>query len=215
MIKLTKIYKDLIKENLLGEEYSNGILYGYHVTTNNDETLDAIKNNGFSIGSGDMEGRGFYAFYDLDRAAGYSSKDGATNRIIKFKISDMSKILILDIDLAKEILGSENYHIHMQLDKIFTIEKCYSDCKKVTTDLYPTIDDYINRLLEIEKTYYATVGAEFFTMHTLDFESSVNVINYGQYGLQYRINDIEIAKPIGYYDLKPFEKSIINYTEFK
>jgi len=211
--KSKHIIKPLLSK-YLNEEYNtdNKKLYGYHVTGNNPKILEKIKDNGFYIGPGNMEGQGFYSFYNLDRACGYSSKEGVTNRIIKFEVIDISKILILDMDIAKEILGN-NYHIVNQLDKMFGLDYCYSDYKK-TGGYLPTKEDYINELYKIEDIESRYVGAEFFTMHSLVFESSVNVLNYGAYGIQFRINDVEIAKPIGYYDLEPFTKNIIKYENF-
>jgi hypothetical protein len=211
---MKNLIKQLLRETLFSEEYdaTTKKLYGYHVTGSHPETLKSIIANGFRIGPGQMEGRGFYAFYLLERASGYSSKEYITNRIIKFEITDLSKILILDMDVAKEILG-DKYHIANQLDKMFGLDYCYEDTRKITHDYFPTKEDYIKELYKIENMESRGIGPEFFTMHSLDFESSVNVINYGVYGLQFRINDVEIAKPIGYYDLEPTTKNILKYTD--
>jgi hypothetical protein len=211
---MKNLLKHLLRENIFSEEYDAGTkkLYGYHVTGSHPETLKSIKTNGFRIGPGQMEGRGFYAFYLLERACGYSSKEYVTNRIIKFEISDLSKVLILDMEVAKEVLGND-YHIANQLDKMFGLDYCYEDCKKIYYDSFPTKEDYVKELYRIEEMQTRDIGPEFSTMHTLVFENSVNVINYGSYGLQYRINDVEIAKPIGYYDLERTTKNIIKYTD--
>jgi hypothetical protein len=203
------LIKKLLRENLLGEEYDGHNLYGYHVTLNNPKTIESIKLNGFKIGGGDMEGRGFYSFYNLERACGYSSKQGSTNRIIKFKIVDINNILILEMNIAKEILGVE-YHIVNQLEKIYGLDYCYNN--SIYTSL--TKEQYIDELNKIENMDARDIGPEFFTMHTKDFESKINVINYGSYGMQFRINDVNIVKPIGVYELEQFTDNIINYIKF-
>lgn len=205
----------LFIKKLLKEEFNkmSNELYGYHVTGNNPETLEKIKMNGFKIGNGQMEGEGFYGFYYLERAAGYSSKQGSTNRIIKFKIINPSKILFLDMNVAKELLGNE-YHIANQLEKCIDggLDFCYSDHKSVFGDsVFSTKEEYIKNLYEIEKGYYAKIGQEFYELQSQDFENSANVMNYSTYGEQYRINDISLIKPIGYYELEPFSKNVINY----
>jgi hypothetical protein len=212
---MKNIIKQLLRENLFSEEYdsSNKTLYGYHVTGNNPKSLESIKANGFYVGLGKMEGQGVYGFYNLDRACGYSSKEGGTNRIIKFQITDLNRILILDMDIAKEMLG-DDYHIANQLDKIFGLDYCFEDAKKVARDFFKTKEIYIEQLNKMENMESRWIGVELFTCHTLVFEGLVNVINYGSYGLQYRINDVEIAKPIGYYDLERFTKNILKYEEF-
>jgi hypothetical protein len=202
--------KQLLRSGLIYEDYnlSSRTLYGYHVTT--ESAVDKIKNNGFLVGSGRMEGRGVYSFYDLDRASGYSSKEMKTNFIIKFKITDISKILILDMDIAKEVLGNL-YHIHNQLENYFKdkggLEFTYNDSKSIVS--WVDKNEYLSFLSKIELMDSRDSGPEFFTHHTSKLEDYINVINYGNYGLQYRINEPSIMKPIEYYELQPFTKKII------
>lgn len=216
-MKIINIIKEEIKNIYkINEEYdSNNKLYGYHVTIEN--SIEKIKNNGFLIGSGAMEGRGFYGFYDFERAAGYSSKEARTNYIIKFEITDINKLLILDMNIAKEIFNKYNYHIVNQFNRIFPngVEYAYYDHIKVFKHTsFNTQYEYIKELYRIETKDNRAIGPELFTLQSKNFEDNINVINYGTYGLQYRLNDTNLAKPIGFYEMEPTTKNILNYTEW-
>jgi hypothetical protein len=202
-----------IVSKILREEYDNSInkLYGYHVTLNNPETIETIKQNGFKVGRGRMEGRGFYSLYKLDRACGYSSKEGSTNKIVKFEITDLSNLLILHMDLAKEILGGE-YHLVNQLDKMYGLNNMYNDHLSVFSSGLSK-EEYITKLNSFETIFnYRELPYELFSFQSMDFEDNCNVLSYGQYGIQYRINDMSITKPIGIYTLNKFTAEIIDYT---
>ena len=205
-----------IVSKILREEYDNtsNKLYGYHVTLNNPETIETIKQNGFKVGRGRMEGKGFYSFYKLDRACGYSSKEGSTNKIVKFEITDLNNLLILHMDLAKEILG-EGYHLINQLDKIYGLDNMYNDHLSVFTSGLSK-EQYIDKLNSFETNFdYMELPYELFSFHSMDFEDNCNVLSYGQYGIQYRINNISVTKPIGMYTLNKFTPEIVDYTPWE
>jgi hypothetical protein len=207
-----------IVSRILREEYDNtsNKLYGYHVTLNNPETIETIKQNGFKVGKGNMEGQGFYAFYDLDRACGYSSKEHRTNYIVKFEITNISKLLILNMSIAYQLYGYLNeHHIADQLERCLPrgLISAYMDYKNYQPS--KTLQDYRKTLEELESHDPKEIGLEFFEMHTGDLSNYVNVVSYGTYGLQYRINDTSIAKPVGLYELEPITRNIINYTSWE
>ena len=206
-------FKDIIQD-ILNEEYNqdNKSLYGYHVTLNNPQTINSIRNNGFTIGGGDMEGKGFYSFYDLNRACGYSSKEYRTNTVIKFEITDINKLLILDMDIAKEVFG-EQYHIVNQFERCFPngIDDTYNDYLSVYGPTR-TKEEYIQELYKLEEAGYQSIGFEIFTLHSMNFQDNINVLSYGQYGMQFRLNDTSITKPVGVYELEPFTTNITNFT---
>ena len=206
MIKLTKIYKDLLKESLLGEEYSNGILYGYHVTSL--KNWESIKQSGLNIGHRQMQGKGLYAFYDYDQAIRYGMKGEVSEPIIvKFEITSPERFLILNMDIAKAILGNE-YHLINQIENYFYggLEAFYNEYVKLANPNM-TLEQLKEKLTEIE-VKNDEMKQRTFVFHLIpsNLNDRLNIIWNGNYGLEFRINNLKYVKVLGY-------KSIFNDSE--
>lgn len=78
----------------LGEEITGGSIVVYHRTKLTKENYKLL-NNGFVPGDGQMYGRGLYSTYELKDQFN-SNMEGYGSTIIKFQVTDTSKILILD-----------------------------------------------------------------------------------------------------------------------
>ena len=193
------IIKQIIKEQLK-EEFIDNSLIGYHVTS--VQNLDSIKKQGFKIGQRKMQGKGFYAFYDYNHAKGYATKDIGFNgevAIVKFVVKNPNRILYLNMDIAKQFLGN-NYSLLNQIEEYFNggFEEFYNNCltpqyEKLSVE---QIKDKLNQITEnntegIQKTFL-------FDMVSMEISDNLNIVWDGNYGLEFRINNTNNLKPIGY-----------------
>jgi hypothetical protein len=204
--------KQLLRENLLSEEFNNGILYGHHVTSINN--WEDIKTNGLVVGSRAMQGKGLYAFYDYDHAVRYAMKGEVTNPIIiKFEITNPRRFIILNMDIAKEIFGAEEYHLENQIEQYFYggFDTFYEEVSKANPNM--SIDDLKKVLIEIETNNTEMKQKTFvFELIPSTLNDELNIIWNGNYGLEYRINRINLIKVLGYQNLK--DKSEVNISIF-
>jgi len=191
IMKLTEILREIIKEELLG-----GDLYFYHVTTKS--AIDSIRKNGLRVADRTMEGNGVYGFVDYDNSKQYAYKDIKTNEtvIATFKINyyHTKELLYLDLDLAKKVLGEQNYHLKDQLENYFKsfgglnyLHNWYN--KNIKKPIGFT--EYIAFLdnLESKNTREITTFI-LFNMIPSVFNDKINAVYQGEYGLQIRINTL-------------------------
>lgn len=87
----------------LGEEITGGSIVVYHRTKLTKENYKLL-NNGFVPGDGQMYGRGLYSTYELKDQFN-SNMEGYGSTIIKFQVTDTSKILILDESEQLKVFG--------------------------------------------------------------------------------------------------------------
>jgi hypothetical protein len=87
----------------LGEEITGGSIIVYHRTKLTKENYKLL-NNGFVPGDGQMYGRGLYSTYELKDQFN-SNMEGYGSTIIKFQVTDTSKILILDESEQLKVFG--------------------------------------------------------------------------------------------------------------
>jgi len=214
--------REIIREEvskILNEEYVDGDLYGYHVTSKS--SLDKISNDGFKIGSGRMQGKGVYAFYLIKDALLYGGKgnvptvgDGVA--IVKFKITNPSSMLILNMKIAKDVFGSE-YGLKNQIDKKYWgFGKGLEGLLKlirvsINKDL--TMEGLIKILDKIENNNSEMNQRTFWSSLIPSTESdSLNLLHNGNYGIEYRINNPSLMLPVGYYNLGL--DGLSDFTEF-
>ena len=195
-MKLYKLYEEVLRE-----EYDNGILYGYHVTSMG--FLDSIKRYGFKVGSGQMQGKGVYSFYDFKHAKGYASKEISHDIIVKFVITNPSPIIILNTEIAKEVLGSE-YHLRDQVNRYsWDGVKGLNGFLKLAKMVYKkdiTLDELIEELNYIEENNSESNQRIFWSyMIPSRVNGKLNILLNNNYGIEYRINRVNIMTPIGYY----------------
>lgn len=199
---MKKVIKKLLREGLMNEEYSNGILYGYHVTSLSN--WERIKNDGLNVGHRAMQGHGLYAFYDYDHAVRYGMKGEITNPIIvKFEVTNPERFLILNMDIAKQIYGDE-YHLINQIENYFYggLETFYNDYVKLANPNM-TLEQLEEKLNDIENSFDRDGGITFcFYLIPKSLNDKLNIIWYGAYGLEFRINTLRYIKVLGYENLK-------------
>lgn len=198
---LRRIIREQV-EILMQEEYdtSSGSLYGYHITPSSN--IDSIKSNGFKIGGRNMQGDGFYAFYDYDHAVRYLKKQSlGTSSIIKFEISFPDRLLYLNMKIAKEVLGSD-YSLRDQLDRYYKsyggIDYALELAKPFRKDL--DMEGYLSILnkIEVDNSEYNQRLLPLYLMSSSESDN-LNICWDGNYGLEYRINNLNLVKPIGYF----------------
>ncbi len=200
-MKLTEILRDIIKEELVGDD-----LYFYHVTSKS--AISSIIKNGLRPAERTMEGKGVYGFIDADRAMGYARKDAKDNEIAiaTFRINGFytKRLLYFDLDLAKQVFGSENYHLKNQLERYFkTSDKGGIENLVDRYNYYyganKSVESYIQELDELEKKDRRYISREML-FGILDNENnSLNVVYEGEYGMQIRLNSLHyIDKMISY-----------------
>jgi len=200
-MKLVEILKDIIKEELVGDD-----LYFYHVTSKS--AISSIIKNGLRTAERTMEGKGVYGFIDADRAMGYARKDAKDNEIAiaTFRVngSYAKRLLYFDLDLAKQVFGSENYHLKNQLERYFkTSDKGGIENLVDRYNYYyganKSVESYIQELDELEKKDRRYISREML-FGILDNENnSLNVVYEGEYGMQIRLNSLHyIEKMVSY-----------------
>lgn len=104
------------KNWLLSEEiFPNKTATVYHRTDSTDN-IQNILSSKFTPGAGGLYGSGLYTTFDLkSQFTDYMSRYG--EYILKFKVTNLDKYLILPINVAKYVLGN-NYRISDQFKKI-------------------------------------------------------------------------------------------------
>lgn len=186
----------------MSEEYSNGILYGYHVTSL--KNWESIKNGGLTVGHRAMQGHGLYAFYDYDHAVRYGMKGEVSDPIIvKFEVTNPERFIILNMDIAKQILGSE-YHLVNQIENYFYggLETFYNDYVKLANPNM-SIEQLKEKLNDIEVNN-DEMKQRTFVFHLIpsSLNDKLNIIWNGNYGLEFRVNNLRYIKLLGYKSLK-------------
>lgn len=201
-ISMRGVIRKLLRESLLGEEYLGGILYGYHVTSLSK--WESIRDGGLSVGQRSMQGKGLYAFYGYDHAVRYGNKGEINNPIIvKFEVTNPKRFLILNMDIAKEIYG-DKYHLIDQIENYFYggFEAFYNDYVKLANPNM-SIEDLKDKLNEIEVNNSEMKQRTFvFSLIPSTLNDKLNIIWDGNYGLEFRINNLRHIKVLGYKNLK-------------
>lgn len=208
--------KNLILEeikNFIQEEFTNGKLFGYHVTP--CENIPAIGEEGLRTGRGAMEGEGIYGFYNFERAIGYGSKNINKFCIVKFEITNFNKIFILNTDIAKEVLGNQ-HHILNQIEKIYAHDNGYDGFAKEVKKIYPNWSDKKIKD-EIIDAYENNNGIKFKNyLIPHDYNAlQGGIIWDGQYGLQFLIRYSHYISIIGYYEINPLTGEHSELKSFK
>jgi hypothetical protein len=216
------LIKELLRETLMSEEYSNGLLIGYHVTS--FENWEAIKNKGLNVGNRAMQGKGLYGFYDYNHAIRYANK-GETNNpiIVKFEVIKPERFLILNMEIAQEVLGPNDYHLMNQIENYFYggLETLYNDYVKLANPNM-SIETLKEKIAKIETDNSEMSQRTFvFSLIPSSLNDKLNIIWDGNYGLEYRINRLDLIKVIGYKQLSdnsevsiPILDKIPNNEEF-
>ena len=198
--------KKILRENLLYEEFFGGTLYGYHVTSL--KNWEGIKSNGLKIGTREMQGKGLYGFYDYEHAVRYGTKGEITNPIIiKFGVTNPSRFLILNMDIAKEVFGLEDYHLYNQIEQYFYggFDAFFKEVKEANPTM--TIEKLKETLDLIEHDNTEMKQRTFvFSLIPANLNNKLNIIWDGNYGLEYRINRLDLIKVVGY-------KSLVDNSE--
>lgn len=176
-----------------------GDLFGYHVTSRGN--LESISNDGLMIGNRKMQGGGLYSFYSYEHALRYARK-GETDDvvIVKFKVLDPSRLLILNSSIARKFL--DDYHLVSQLDNYMAggIDSWYEMAKVYDKEL--TKDKYIDKINDIESN--DTESNQRMLMFNMIPTSTLNKLNIlwnGNYGLEFRINNLNLIDELGYLEV--------------
>lgn len=142
----------------LGEEITSGSIVVYHRTKLTKENYKLL-NNGFVPGDGQMYGRGLYSTYELKDQFN-SNMEGYGSTIIKFQVTDTSKILILDeaeqlkvfgkriglLNQIKKILkGGFNSFYKVNKDAIQKSIELLEDKNRLTSEAAKYLSDYIRK----------------------------------------------------------------------
>lgn len=190
--------RGLIKQ-LLREELMNDVLYGYHVT--HKQNLDSIRQNGFKVGERQMQGQGFYSFYDYDHAIRYAMKNPSDNVVIvKFTVGSPNSFLCLNMDIAKQLFGSA-YHLKDQVENYYRREGgfqyFYEICKSANSNL--TVETLLQKLDKIE-TDNSESNQRTFWAYLLPKSKNdeLDIILDGYYGVEIRVNSTWRLKAVGY-----------------
>ena len=190
--------KNLLREGLLGEEYSGGHLFGYHITSM--DNLDNIKKNGLQVGTRQMQGIGLYAFYDYDHAIRYARKGEVNNPIIiKFYITSPHRFLYLNMDIAKAVLGPNDYGLISQVENYFYggFNEFFEEVKKANPSM--TEEMLREKLTYIEENNSEGNQRTFvFSLIPKPLNDRLNIVWDGNYGLEFRINRTDFVKAVGY-----------------
>jgi hypothetical protein len=190
--------KKLLRENLLDEEYDGNSLYGYHVTSM--DNLDSIKSGGLKAGTRGMQGQGLYAFYDYAHAYRYASKGEINNPIIvKFYVTSPHRFLYLNMDIAKAVLGSNDYHLVNQIENYFYggFDEFFNAVKSPNPNM--TEDKLRDMLQNIEDDNSEGNQRTFvFSLIPKNLNDKLNLVWNGNYGLEFRINNTGYVKVVGY-----------------
>lgn len=214
-MKLSTLYNQVLVEEFIGND-----LYGHHVTTR--ANLESIRDDGFKIGHRSMQGKGIYAFYDLNHAIRYGRKGEIPDPIIiKFKITSPRTLIYLNMDIAKKVLGSE-YSLKDQINrKIWDTGEGLEGFIKGVRLAYKrdiTMDELIEKLDYIETHNDEMTQRNFWAMMIPStWNDKLNIILDGYYGIEFRINHPKLMYVVGYYDLSsddineliPIEKDLI------
>jgi len=190
--------KKILREGLLGEEFDGNSLYGYHVTSL--KNLDAIKVSGLKVGTRAMQGKGLYAFYDYDHAYRYAGKGEINDPIIiKFYVTSPHRFLYLNMDIAKAVLGPNNYHLVNQIENYFYggFGEFFDEIKRVNPNM--TEDKLRGILQNIEDNNTEGKQRTFlFNLIPFDLSDKLNIVWDGNYGLEFRINRVDYVKIVSY-----------------
>jgi len=142
----------------LGEEITSGSIVVYHRTKLTKENYKLL-NNGFVPGDGQMYGRGLYSTYELKDQFN-SNMEGYGSTIIKFQVTDTSKILILDeaeqlkvfgkriglLNQIKKILkGGFNSFYKVNKDTIQKSIELLEDKNRLTSEAAKYLSDYVRK----------------------------------------------------------------------
>lgn len=191
------IIKKLLREGLFTEEFVGGELYGYHVTSITN--LDNIKSQGLKIGVRSMQGKGLYAFYDYGHALRYARKGEIQDPIIiKFYITNPNRFLYLNMDIAKQVLG-DNYPLMKQIENYFYggFDAFYGEVLKANPSM--SVDELKNKLDVIERNNTEGNQRTFvFSLIPYYLNDRLNIVWNGNYGLEFRINNTNYVKVVGY-----------------
>ena len=198
------LIKKLLREGLLDEEYNAGKLYGYHCTSRGN--LESIFKNGFNVGNRSMQGKGVYSFYNLKDATGYASKGEISDPVIvKYYLSSKYSVFILNMNIAKEILGSE-YTLKNQINKKWWGDSKgidgFLDIVKLSYKRDITMTELISVLDNIEKNNSEGNQRTFWaSLIPKKINDNLNIVLDGYYGTEIRINNPSLMIPVGYYDI--------------
>lgn len=191
------IIKKLLREGLFTEEFVGGELYGYHVTSITN--LDNIKSQGLKIGARSMQGKGLYAFYDYSHALRYARKGEIQDPIIiKFYVTNPNRFLYLNMDIAKQVLG-DDYPLMNQIENYFYggFDAFYEEVLKANPSM--SVDKLKAELDVIEKNNTESNQRTFvFSLIPAYLNDRLNIVWNGNYGLEFRINNTNYVKVIGY-----------------
>lgn len=194
---MEKNIKLLLKKALLNEEYAEGRLYGYHVTSMSN--LESIKQNGLNVGQRSMQGKGLYGFYDYDHALRYAGKREIKEPIIiKFYITSPNRFLYLNMDIAKEVLG-DNHDLISQINNYFYdgFDEFFNQVKAANPSM--TEENLKNTLQNIQDDNTEGNQRKFvFDLIPAELNNKLNVVWDGYYGLEFRINNTRYVKVVGY-----------------
>lgn len=203
MIKLIGILKEV---KSLTEEYDGTQLLGYHVTSKS--VIDSIAKDGLRAGQRKMQGEGFYAFYDKDRAIGYAAKDARDSGtvIVSFYVKSPNyKILYLNMDVAKEVLG-DGYHLKDQIDNYFEfkggIDYFLRQVRLGTGDDNYSMKELLQKLEDIENNNSeSNQRTLIFQMIPADLNNSLNIVWNGYYGVEFRFSEVYRLIPYKYEEM--------------
>ena len=207
--------KKLLREGLLGEEYNGEHLFGYHVTSM--DNLDNIKSNGLTIGHRSMQGVGLYAFYDYDHALRYARKGEVKDPIIiKFYVTSPHRFLYLNMDIAKAVLGPNDYHLVNQIEDYFYggFAEFFEEVKKANPSM--TEEKLRDTLQRIENdNSEGNQRTLVFSLIPKNLNDRLNIVWDGNYGLEFRVNRVDYIKVVGY-DIPNFhgEKTVSHEISF-
>ena len=145
----------------LGEEITGGSIIVYHRTKLTKENYKLL-NNGFVPGDGQMYGRGLYSTYELKDQFN-SNMEGYGSTIIKFQVTDTSKILILDESEQLKVFG-KRIGLLDQIKKILKggFNGFYKENKIAIQESIKLLEDK-NRLTS-EAAYYLSTNVRKFQL---------------------------------------------------
>lgn len=199
MIKLINILKEVKK---ITEEYEDNQLVGYHITSKS--VVDSIAKEGFRVGERKMQGKGFYAFYDKQHAIRYATKDAGESGtvIVSFYVKNPEyNVLYLNMDIAKNVLG-DGYHLRNQIEDYFKRNgglDYFLEQVRLAYDSDYTMDELLEKLDYIENNNSeGNQRTLVFEMIPADLNNSMNIVWNGNYGLEFRINNLSKLVPFKY-----------------
>ena len=207
--------KKLLREGLLGEEYNGEHLFGYHVTSM--DNLELIKKSGLKVGTREMQGYGLYAFYDYDHALRYAGKGEVKDPIIiKFYVTSPHRFLYLNMDIAKAVLGPNDYHLVNQIEDYFYggFSEFFEEVNKANPGM--TEERLRDTLQKIEDdNTESNQRTLVFSLIPKNLNDKLNIVWDGYYGLEFRINRVDYIKVVGY-DIPNFhgEKTVSHEVSF-